>query len=175
MPNLFEEILTCANCPDVDVITDENQQEVESHLDAEHMRGNNRISTTAFIVAHRPEDRDRIQSLYEEAQSYLDSDFVSDFLYHFDQRCWELDVYKYLVDNSITIHPPQRGAGPDFDTSIGYVECIAVTRGIGENAVPYPKAAMMHEDGAIDEIEAQPDTIRACLLLQNRFFSRFSV
>ena len=156
MPNLFEEILSCADCPNVDVITDQNQQEIETHLDSAHRRGENKISRTAFVIAHRDEDRERIQALYEEAKAYLDSDYAPDFLYHFEQRTWELDVFKYLKGNGVEIFQSSRRVGPDFDTSIGYVECIAVTRGVNDNAVPYPKAAMMQKDGTIDEIEFQP-------------------
>ena len=154
--NLFDEILNCDTCPDVDVITDENQQEVEDHLNSTHRHGQDRISTTAFIVAHRPDDRKRLEDLYNESKDFLDSDYIPDFLYHFDQRTWELDVLKFLRDNNVEVYPPERSVGPDFDTALGYVECIAVTRGVADNAVPLPKAAIMHKDGTMDEIEFQP-------------------
>ncbi len=154
--SLFDEILNCESCPRIDVITDENQQEVEDHLNNTHKRGNDRLSTTAFVIAHRPEEKDRLQELYDEMSEYLDGDYVSDFLYHFDQRTWELCVLKYLKENKVDVKKPERRAGPDFDTSLGYVECIAVTRGVADNAIPNPKAAIMHKDGTLDEIEFHP-------------------
>lgn len=152
MNELFGEILNCSDCPLVDVITDDNQATVQSHIDTRHPG----ISLTAFVIAHRPQERQWYDQTYAEAKAYLDANFASRFLRHFDQSAWELCTYKFLVDNGIEVFPPTQEAGPDFDTAIGYVECIAITRGTFRNAIPYMSASVLREDGTLDgEITAQ--------------------
>lgn len=153
MDQLFQEIVECANCPNINQITDENQILVEDHLRDAHPG----ISATAFVIAHRPDERNHLQSIYEEARAYLDDDFSAVFLREFEQRAWELCVFKYLKANGVTIYSSSRRAGPDYDTDIGYVECIAVMRGAGANAVPIPQASVLQEDGTFyPEVSAQP-------------------
>lgn len=170
MNNLFDEILSCTSCPDTDVIfieTDEGKATM-SHLAQAHPG----VSGDAFVVAKRPYDRDRIQSIYENAYEYLDSDFSSKFLREFEARTWELVVYQYLVDNNIAISKNARTAGPDFDTAIGYVECKVVKRGDGGNAVPLMQAATYNEEtNAFDDIQAQPVPMNEIKL---RFSSAFA-
>lgn len=155
MNQLFDEILNCDECPDTDVIlveTDEGKATI-AHLESAHPG----VSGDAFVTAKRKNDRDRIQALYENARNYLDSDFSEKFLREFEARTWELDVYKYLVDNGIEVYENTRTEGPDFDTSIGYVECKVVKRGDGGNAVPLMEAAVYNEaTGSLTEVDAQP-------------------
>lgn len=154
--SLFNEIITCADCPKVEALDDSNTITIEQHLLNAH-RG---ASTYAYIiaVAKRCEaERDWIDSTYAAAKDYLDSDFSSNFLVDFLSRCWELCIYQYLIDNGITINIPGQQAGPDFDTSIGYVECVAVKRGEGSNAIPLLQASVLNSDGTWSgEMEMQP-------------------
>ncbi|MGV9001336.1 MAG: hypothetical protein ACOH18_00045 [Candidatus Saccharimonadaceae bacterium] len=153
MNELFDEILSCGSCPQIDVITDSNKSIVESHLADVH----NGISVTAFIIAKRPEERQWLQDTYEEAKDYLDDNFPTKFLRHFEQCAWELCTFRYLKENNVEIYLPERDAGPDFDTSIGYVECIAVTRGFAANAIPIMQASILREDGTFDsDISFEP-------------------
>ena len=153
MNNLFQEILLCETCPQVDVINDENEEIVKSHLANTHSG----VSVTAFIIALRTEERQWLQDVYDEAKDYLDDNFPTKFLRHFEQCAWELCTYKYLRENEIDIYLPERDAGPDFDTSIGYVECIAVTRGLKANAIPIMQASVLREDGTFDpDISFEP-------------------
>lgn len=132
--------------------TDEGKA-IMAHLVSSHPE----ISGDAFVTANRKEDRERIQRLYEQAHDYLDSDFSTNFLKQFEARSWELAVYKYLIDNDVTVYENTRTAGPDFDTSIGYVECKVVKRGDGGNAVPIMQASTYDEEtGEFDAIDAQP-------------------
>lgn len=153
---LFDEFISCPDCPKVEALDNSNEEDIRLHVAKAH-RG---ASMNAYIiaVAKRCADiRSWVQDTYDEARVYLDSDFSSNFLVDFEQRCWELSVYRYLVDNNINIDTPTQTAGPDFSTAIGYVECIAVKRGEGANAIPLLEAAVIHEDGSITgEVEAQP-------------------
>lgn len=155
MKQLFDEILSCKNCPDTSVIFIETEEgkATMAHLATAHPG----VSGDAFVTAKRKEDRDRIQALYENAHDYLDVEFGDVFLYQFEARAWELDVYRYLVDNGIEVYKNSQTMGPDFDTSIGYVECKVVKRGDGDNAVPLMEAAVYDEaKGTITEVDAQP-------------------
>lgn len=155
MNQLFDEILNCNECPDTDVIfieTDEGKA-IMAHLESVHPG----VSGDAFVTAKRKDDRDRIQALYENAHDYLDADFGDVFLRQFEARAWELDVYQYLVDNGVEVYKNIQTMGPDFDTSIGYVECKVVKRGDGGNAVPLMEAAVYDEaTGSFTEVDAQP-------------------
>lgn len=154
MKQLFDEILGCKDCPDTDVIFIETEEgrATMAHLATIHPG----VTGDAFVTAKREEDRDRIQTLYENAHDYLDADFGDVFLRQFEARAWELDVYQYLVDNGIEVYKNTQTMGPDFDTSIGYVECKVVKRGDGGNAVPLMEAAMYDETkGAFAEVDTQ--------------------
>ena len=148
--SLFDEIINCTDCPKVEALNDENSQTIKQHLVDAH-RG---ASTNAYIiaVAKRCSDvKDWIQQTFDEAKQYLDADFATNFLVDFEQRCWELSVYRYLADCGININLPTQNEGPDFDTSIGYVECVAVRRGDGANAIPLLKASILRADGTWTE------------------------
>ncbi len=147
-------------CPNINETNDRNQTIVDDHLRIAHPG----ISATTFIVAQRIDERKRIQSLYEEAYDYLDNNFANVFLREFDQRSWELCTYKYLKENGVTIFKSSSDEGPDFNTDIGYVECIAVTRGSGKNAIPIPQASILQEDGTfypeVDALEVPTNEIK---------------
>ncbi|HEX7483933.1 MAG TPA: hypothetical protein VF281_02145 [Candidatus Saccharimonadales bacterium] len=153
--SIFDEILSCKDCPDTDVIfieTDEGKATM-AHLESAHPG----VSGDAFVTAKRKNDRDRIQNLYDKAKDYLDVDFSSKFLREFEARTWEMAVYQYLVENGITVNKNVQTEGPDFDTSIGYVECKVVKRGDSHNAVPVMQAATYNEEtGTFDDVDAQP-------------------
>jgi hypothetical protein len=162
--NLFSEILNCSDCPKVEALTETNEQSIKDHLVAAH----NGASVNAYIIAvanRLSSDRDWINATYNSAKEFLDTSFASNFLRNFEARCWELSTYQYLIDNGVTINRPTQSAGPDFDTSIGYVECIAVSRGTNANAIPLLSAAILREDGTWSgNIEAQPVPINAMQL-----------
>jgi hypothetical protein len=143
---LFEEITNCSDCPKVEALNDENTQSIKQHLKDTH-RG---ASTNAYMiaVANRCDYiKNWIQQTYESAKQFLDDDFAKNFLVDFEQRCWELSVYQYLVDCGISINIPAQREGPDFETSVGYIECIAVKRGDGANAIPLLEASILRADG----------------------------
>lgn len=143
--NLFKELDECKSCPPYDVFTDENQSEIENHLATVH-KG---IGGNAFVLAKRPNGyRIELQSIYNEAARFLDKDFHTRFLRELDNLSWELAVYKHLRESGIEIYPVSH-TGPDFDTEIGYIECISVGQGVGDNEIPLPTAAVIDEDGNI--------------------------
>ena len=147
---LFDEITKCTKCPKVESLNDENSQSIKQHLKDAH-RG---VSTNAYIiaVANRCADvKGWIQQTFDNAEQYLDTDFPSNFLVDFEQRCWELSTYQYLVDCGISINIPAQREGPDFETSVGYIECIAVKRGDGANAIPLLEASILRSDGTWTE------------------------
>jgi hypothetical protein len=150
--NLFLELDDCKSCPPYDVVTDENQAEIISHLASTHPG----VGATAFVLAKRPNDeRVSLQAIYDEAAPFLDQDFHTRFLRELDKLSWELNVYKHLRESGININPVQH-TGPDFDTDLGYIECICVGQGEGDNEIPLPKVATIDKDGNIDgEIEFQ--------------------
>lgn len=143
---MFHEITNCLDCPKVEALNDQNSQSIKQHLKDEH-RG---ASTNAYIIAVAKRCsgiKSWIQQTFDSATQYLDADFASNFLVDFEQRCWELSTYQYLLDCDISIHSPAQRAGPDFETSIGYIECIAVKRGDGANAIPLLEASILQADG----------------------------
>lgn len=146
MPNLFSELDNCESCPDYDKVTDENEVEIEEHLAAAHIG----IGATAFVLAKRPNgERVRLQAVYDQAVNYLDKDFHTRFLRELDELSWELNVFEHLRKSGIKIHPVQH-VGPDFDTEIGYIECVCVGQGKGDNKIPLPKVATIDKYGNIE-------------------------
>lgn len=162
--NLFDEIIDCSDCPKIEAITNTDEKSINDHLANAH----NGASANVYIIAvanRLSTERDWINTTYDSAKEYLDNSFASDFLHNFEARCWELSTYRYLVDNGITINKPTQIAGPDFDTSIGYVECIAVSRGDNANAIPLLEAAILQDDGTFSgNLGFQPVPIDAMQL-----------
>lgn len=143
--NLFKELDECQTCPPYDVVTDENQAEIENHLASAH-KG---IEATAFVLAKRPTGyRVELQDVYNDAAEYLDTDFHTRFLRELDKLSWELTVFKHLRESVIEIYPVEH-TGPDFNTEIGYIECICVGQGEGDNEIPLPKVTVIDKDGTI--------------------------
>lgn len=150
--NLFAQFDSCSTCPKYEFINDENRDEVVTHLASNH-KG---VGLDAYVLANRPDERDRLQKIYNEAKGYLDNDFANRFVSEIDNLSWELTVYKHLRDSGIKINSNQ-STGPDFDTEIGYIECVCVGRGAAQNAIPLPKAAVIDGDGNIKgEINFEP-------------------
>lgn len=169
---LFDEITNCSGCLKVEALDDSNTFVIKKHLVDAHRSA----STYAYIIAvadRLSAERQWIQSTYDEAKEYLDSNFANGFLQSFESRCWELSVYRYLTDSGITINKPLQSAGPDFDTSIGYVECVAVSRGNGNNAIPLLKAGKINEDGTVtgmefQEVPTNPTQLRISAVLSEK-------
>lgn len=152
-PNLFQELDDCDSCPNLIHTRGENEAIIQQHLQTVHPG----VNATAFVVAKRHgEERKGLQHWYDRAKDYLDRDFHTRFIREFDKLSWELVVFKHLTESGIAINTSQ-SAGPDFDTEIGYIECICLGQGHGDNAIPIPKAAVIDEDGVLHgEIEFQP-------------------
>lgn len=151
MTNLFEEFDKCDTCVTYrsDVILDETSEgrEITEHLIKDH-NGKNKINylKDAFVSSKRNDTREFLSELFMKIVKFLDKNFEKNFIPEFPQRCWEMQVCSYLLDQNLTLIQSSRRIGPDFETEDSYYECICIEEGKDKNQIPLMKVADISTD-----------------------------
>lgn len=91
------------------------------------------------------------EKLWKKYYLYADSNFLSAVKKQFHQRTWEMYLGNVLLNRNYTINRRLQNEGPDFlIDDVGYIECIAPTRGDPSKSDSIPE---MRTTESMDEIQ----------------------
>ena len=114
-------------------------------------------------IASRKEE---FEKLYEKYHPYADGHFLSEVKKQFHQRTWEMYLGCALLDRGISFI--SEDVGPDILIEGSgkkiWIECIACTRGDGDDKVP-----TLRYDGHVQDVPDDEMIIRVASALKNKY------
>lgn len=123
-----------------------------------------------FIASGSIEKRkEKFNKLWVNYKPYADSNFLSEIKTNFHQRTWEMYVGNVLLRNNLKIE--SYNEGPDFIIdNIGYLECIAPTRGDNMNpdSVPELYVAKTPEEISVRDVPVDKIILRITQAIKDK-------
>lgn len=120
------------------------------------------------------ERREKFDKLWVSYKPYADRHFLSQIRTNFHQRSWEMYIGNILLEKKLTIQ--SQNEGPDFVVDdIGYIECVAPTKGDPNkpDSVPEMFVATTPEEIRAQHVPVDKMILRITGVIKNKAFSQY--
>lgn len=115
------------------------------------------------------ERREKFNKLWNKYKIYADSHFLTQVKINFHQRTWEMYLGNVLLEKGLKIE--SNNEGPDFIVKdIGYIECVAPTKGDNTktDSVPEPYIAKKPGDIRLNSVPFDKIILRITQVLKDK-------
>jgi hypothetical protein len=118
---IFKEYDECGICQSFDM-KPANVPAMEKHLFGVHSQK----GVALYVCSRKTGFRTVFLELYNLTKPYHEPNFDRDLKLDFYAKCWEMLTCRALLNSNIAVSANTTQAGADYDTELGYVECINV-------------------------------------------------